>query len=231
MGRVGRPTYNEFWKINGAIEELVKKSPNGITFNNLVEKAQQLGISKPTVWRHLQRLENHGNIVHERKLYRTNPLLQYKMKVSEEYPVKVHETDEIVERAGPFAVTGPKVAMWTTITTDKLTGRERKSSVPKFQGEIKWTPQLFRDLISHQFQDLIFQHLLTLYSVFHCPNERAARAIAKLQLETHIESYVDAFSFLWKHRHEIRLSDLDNLEAKYAIHYKSVPNHNSSALA
>ena len=76
MGRPGRPSPRKEQQIRNAILNAVPAQAPGITFSNLVSLIKRnLGISRPTVWRHLTNFTKMKLVYHEGRFYRRNPLI------------------------------------------------------------------------------------------------------------------------------------------------------------
>jgi hypothetical protein len=227
--RKGRPTIEEEERTSKQVEKLVPEGPEGVRFRDLALRARDLDISKPTLWRHLQKLTTKAAIIHQGKWYRKNPLLEYQMKESDLFPVVIHESDNTIQRGGPFAVQGSMIIYSIEVVRDKVTGKQLFSGQgnkirQQESGELKWTSDNLRFALDSGFQRLILDCLSIMYSVHGCSKADTARAVVKLRLEREIQPMLAEFlSTLWDHRDMVNMTDLDGLELKYTVRYKWKP--------
>jgi AcrR family transcriptional regulator len=67
--RPGRPPGGHSRDIDNTLMRFGLEHREGFSFDELVKAAKRKGISRPTVWKHLEKLVNHGLLDHRRTLY------------------------------------------------------------------------------------------------------------------------------------------------------------------
>jgi hypothetical protein len=195
MGHPGRPSPRKEKQIQQAILSAVPIEPPGISFGNVAGNAKRLlGISRPTVWRHLEKFTHMRIVVHEGRFYRRNPLMadlpvgmdRIKMDSLHRLQSTDFWTPQRYWRADPIE------------TPDELYAFFRKT-----------------------IANVVWGYLELLHAITTMPNLPAARELANLMIDSHVNWFLMLMAReVWEKRATVRLNSLAGKEVKVVSYTK-----------
>lgn len=240
--RVGRPSSTDERRVEATVEAIFD-SGRSLRFKDMARAAETQGISKPTMWRHVQALTEKGIVVHEGKTYRKNPLLKYQITMADEFPVTDETQEELITRGSVFAVEWKTGAVADAVTQHKLLA-DKKVPYDEFLDkflttkyghklldfktiwrnrtpEAEWIITDYPFSVGEYFELILLSTLNLLYAVWRTEDADIACEIARLRFERDVMSHVAELArHTWLVRRRVSMAELHNLELRYRIHHQ-----------
>jgi hypothetical protein len=226
MPKLGRRLARDEPLIKTRLLDLIPEDRPGSKFNELVQAAKAISISKPTLWRHLTRFEDLGVVIHEGKFYRRNPLhsgpLQlFALKTTvwgaagEVWKERYQEVDDRWFRS----LAG---ADWWGRKDIELC-REAAAKV-----DLSDPDRLFK-LVYSTVVEALLGYLLVLNAVRHLSDFSQAREIANILMDAEIKRpLLESARLVWEKREVVALEGLIGREIKLTIGRAPIPGEGSS---
>lgn len=191
--------------------EIVPVEPPGIRFSQLVMAASSQGVSKPAVWRHLERFCKIGAVIHDDRFYRRNPL--YKNPILETLETlgidltlyrdtSAKAADFWKQKAPYFWVTGKQ-------PSEDLKTLPARSAAALEEG--------FPELLAITIDFMIDRYLSLLKAIIACPDLATAREVASLMASVDWIPMMLARQ-VWDNRKRFRLNSLEGEELKFTFY-------------
>jgi len=211
--RLGRPSPEREREIKSTVLHLVGSEPSGLTFKRLVEEAAKQGISKPTLWRHLNKFVRLGLVLHEDKHYRTN--MAARLPANRIPPIEIEMMIFPKEKHGPSTLAGGMYGY----------GRQypRSAEVWMLKGR-NGAPGLADNLYISLYvclQQVLLSYFVLLAMMRDAPDLATARDLANILMDSDVTWPLMMFARdMWEHRDVASLKALDGKNLNFRIHTK-----------
>ena len=208
----GRPSPEKETRIQQTILQHVPVDPPGIRFSDLVEICKRQGISRPAVWRHLEKFVEVGAVIHEERSspYRRNPLYNNPM-------AKQRGLIKLQKNKNPLDVWAPGWANYLRVKERE--GREESPSTDvkvNLRRARETTARTLRDLLEAVTASMLDNYLALLESLVKCEDLATAREVANLMTSANPLPMLVARQF-WEARGLVKLSDLEGQQLVFQV--------------
>lgn len=198
---------------------LLPEEPPGSRFNELVQAARSIGVSKPTLWRYLVRFEKLGLVTHEGKFYRRNPLHGF---VPKSMATKI--SMKLIATVGPrrweFAL-GPD---WHGHDTYDLPSLSKDRPIDPWSiRNARARPELkdaekFYGWFGFHVSAALSGYLTLLGVLCEAENLATAREVANILMDLEVVRPLRGFARdVWDHRSELPLKALKGRELNFRV--------------
>ncbi|HUK51584.1 MAG TPA: hypothetical protein VLV18_11140 [Terriglobales bacterium] len=212
MPRSGRPSPEKETRIKQTILQLVPVDPPGIRFSDLVELCKRQGISRPAVWRHLEKFVSIGAVIHEARPspYRRNPLYNNPL-------AKQRGLIELQKEKHPLDVWAPAWAYYLRI--GEREGKEAPApTIAKvnLQRARETTARTLHELLNIVMASMLHNYLALLQSLVKCEDLATAREVANLMPSANDLPMLIARQ-VWEARRIAKLPDLEGQKFAFEV--------------